>query len=370
MAHGTDKDRLRYAVVGAGNIAQAAVLPAFAHASENSELAAIVSDNAEKRAALGKKYGVATAAYAELETIADQEEVDAVYLALPNTLHRPFTERAAAVGLHVLCEKPMAMTSDDCKAMVSACEEAHRRLMIAYRLHFEECNLRAIEIVRSGQIGEPRFISAVFSQQVRSGDIRTQSRTGGGALFDMGIYCINAARFLFAAEPREVVALQVRGSEERFREVDEMTSALLRFPEDRLAQITASQGASDVETCRVVGTEGDLRIEPAFGYAGVLKHFLTVGGKIEETSFPKRDHFAPELVYFSRCVIDGVSPAPSGREGWADVRIMEAMQQSARTGERVSLEPYEPGARPDPSREIRKPAVRPPRTVHAPPPNR
>jgi predicted dehydrogenase len=370
MAHPTDKDRIRYAVVGAGNIAQVAVLPAFAHASENSELAAILSDNAEKRAALGKKYGVATAAYADLETIADQEEVDAVYLALPNTLHRPFTERAAAAGLHVLCEKPMAMTSVDCKAMVNACEEAKRRLMIAYRLHFEECNLRAVEIVRDGQIGEPRFISAAFSQQVRSGDIRTQSRTGGGALFDMGIYAINAARFLFAAEPAEVVALQVQGSEERFREVDEMTSALLRFPGNRVAQITASQGASDVETCRIVGTEGDLRIEPAFGYSGVLKHFLTMGGKTEETSFGKRDQFAPELVYFSRCIIDGVSPAPSGREGWADVRIMEAMQRSARTGERVSLEPFEPGARPDPSREIRKPAVRPPRTVHAPAPNR
>jgi predicted dehydrogenase len=173
MAHPTDKDRIRYAVVGAGNIAQVAVLPAFVHAGENSELAAILSDNAEKRAALGKKYGVATAAYADLETIADQEEVDAVYLALPNTLHRPFTERAVAAGLHVLCEKPMAMTSTDCKAMVNACEEAKRRLMIAYRLHFEECNLRAVEIVRAGQIGEPRFISAAFSQQVRSGDIRT-----------------------------------------------------------------------------------------------------------------------------------------------------------------------------------------------------
>jgi predicted dehydrogenase len=370
MEHGTDKDRVRYAVVGAGNIAQVAVLPAFAHAKENSELAAIVSDNAEKRAALGKKYGVATAAYADLENIADQEELDAVYLALPNTLHRSFVERAAGARLHVLCEKPMAMTSDDCQAMVSACDAAHVRLMIAYRLHFEECNLRAIEIVRSGQIGEPRFFSGAFSQQVRPGDIRTQSQTGGGALFDMGIYCINAARFLFGAEPLEVVALQVQGSDERFREVDEMASGLLRFPGNRIAQLTASQGASDVGSYRVVGTEGDLRVEPAFGYTGVLKHFLTLGGKTEETSFGKRDQFAPELVYFSRCIIDGVSPGPSGREGWADVRIMEAMQQSARTGERVSLEPFDPGARPDPSQEIRKPAVRPPRPVHAPAPSR
>ncbi|HTB73807.1 MAG TPA: Gfo/Idh/MocA family oxidoreductase [Polyangiaceae bacterium] len=370
MAHRTDKDRVRYAVVGAGNIAQVAVLPAFAHAKENTELAAIVSDNAEKRASLGKKYGVATATYADLETIADQEEVDAVYLALPNTLHRPFVERAAAAGLHVLCEKPMAMTPDDCEAMVSACDEADVRLMIAYRLHFEECNLRAVEIVRSGQIGEPRFFSAAFSQQVRSGDIRTQSQTGGGALFDLGIYCINAARFLFAAEPIEVVAFQVHGSDERFREVDEMTSGLVRFPGNCIAQITASQGASDVDSYRIVGTDGDLRVEPGFGYTGVLKHFLTVGGKTEETTFGKRDQFAPELVHFSQCILEGTRPRPSGREGWADVRVMDAMAQSARTGERVALDRFDPGARPDPSQEIRKPAVRPPKTVHAPSPSR
>ncbi len=370
MAHRSDKDRVRYAVVGAGNIAQVAVLPAFAHAKENTELAAIVSDNAEKRASLGKKYGVATATYADLETIADQEEVDAVYLALPNTLHRPFVERAAAAGLHVLCEKPMAMTPDDCEAMVSACDEADVRLMIAYRLHFEECNLRAVEIVRSGQIGEPRFFSATFSQQVRSGDIRTQSRTGGGALFDMGIYCINAARFLFAAEPIEVVAFQMHGSDERFREVDEMTAGLVRFPGNRVAQFTASQGASDVDSYRIVGTDGDLRVEPGFGYTGVLKHFLTVGGKTEETTFGKRDQFAPELVHFSQCILEGTRPRPSGREGWADVRVMDAMERSARAGERVALDAFDPGARPDPSQEIRKPAVRPPKTVHAPSPSR
>jgi predicted dehydrogenase len=370
MAHRMDKDRLRYAVVGAGNIAQVAVLPAFAHAKENSELAAILSDDAGKRAALGKKYGVAAAPYADLEKVADQEEVDAVYVALPNTLHRPFTERAAAAGLHVLCETPMAMTSADCEAMVGACRTASVRLMIAYRLHFEECNLRAVEIVRTGQIGEPRFLSAAFSQQVRSGDIRTRAETGGGALFDMGIYCINAARFLFAAEPTEVLALQALGADERFHEVDEMTTGLLRFPGDRLAQLTASQGAANLDTFRIVGTEGDLRVEPGFGYAGALKQFLTLDGKTEERTFGKRDQFAPGLVHFSQCVLAGTEPRASGREGWADVRVMEAMRRSARTGARVTLEPFDPGARPEPSDEIRKPAARPPKTVHAPPPSR
>jgi predicted dehydrogenase len=362
--------RIRYAVVGAGNIAQVAVIPAFEHATENSELAGILSDDPVKRALLGKKYRVATAGYGDLEAFIADEEIDAVYLALPNALHRPFAERAAHEGAHVLCEKPMALTSDDCRAMVEACDAADVRLMVAYRLHFEEANLRALELVRDGQIGEPRYFSASFSQQVRAGDIRTRPELGGGALFDMGIYCINAVRFLFGAEPIEVTAFQVHGVDPRFRDVDETTTAILRFPGDRLAQLTASQGASDVDTFRVVGTEGDLRVEPAFGYTGALKHFLTVGGKTREATFAKRDQFAPELIHFSECIRNEKAPAASGREGWADVRIMEAIGRSARTGERVALEPFDPGRRPEPADEIRKPAVRRPRPVRAPSPNR
>jgi predicted dehydrogenase len=367
MAH----DRIRYAVVGAGNISQVAVLPAFAHARENSELVAIVSDDPAKRTALGERYGVATAGYDELESLAKQNSIDAAYIALPNTLHRSFTERAARAGLHVLCEKPMATSSDDCNAMIDACATARVKLMIAYRLHFEEANLRAVDIAQSGRIGDPRYFTAAFSQQVREGDIRTQGGLGGGALFDMGIYCINAARYVFGAEPTEVMAYQTHGADERFREVDETTTALLRFPHDRLAQITASQGAADVDTFRVVGTLGDLRVEPAFGYTGDLKHYLTIAGKTEETTFAKRDHFAPELVHFSSCILEDKTPLPSGREGLADVRILEAMRRSARTGARLSLEPFDPGARPDPADEMRKPPVnKPPEMVHAPSPSR
>ena len=264
----------------------------------------------------------------------------------------------------------MAMSSSDCHAMIEACDGAGVRLMIAYRLHFEEANLRAVEIIRSRQLGEARFFSASFSQQVRLGDIRTRAETGGGALFDMGIYCVNAARFLFRAEPTEVLAYQASGADERFRQVDEMTTAVMRFPGDRVAQFTASQGAADVESLRVVGTEGALRVEPAFGYRGELKHFLTIGGKTEETTFPKRDQFAPELVHFSDCLLNGLNPNPSGLEGLADVRILEALTRAARTGTRITLEPFDPGRRPDFSGEMQKPPVREPPTVRAPSPSR
>src|SRR5258706_6746007 len=159
-----EEERVRYAVVGAGYIAQAAVLPAFAHAKENSELVAIVSSSREKRAALAKKYDVAhTGSYDELEKVLDESQADAVYLAVPNTEHRAFTERAARSNRHVLCEKPMAMTKEDCRAMIDVADENDVRLMIAYRLHFEEANLSAIEIARSKRIGEPRFFSSDFA---------------------------------------------------------------------------------------------------------------------------------------------------------------------------------------------------------------
>jgi predicted dehydrogenase len=370
MVGSARQGRVRYAVVGAGNIAQVAVLPAFAHARENSELAAIVSDDADKRAVLGERYRVKTAVYADLEAVIASEGIDAVYIALPNALHRPFVERAASAGIDVLCEKPLATTSDDCRAMIAACAAAGVRLMVAYRLHFEEANLRAIDRVGSGWLGEPRYFSAVFSKQVRGGNIRTRAAEGGGALFDMGVCCINAARYVFRAEPTDVFALQSHGLDLRFREVDETTTGILRFPEGRLAQFTASQGAADVDSYRIVGTEGDLRVEPGFGYQSDLKHYLTVAGKTEETTYAKRDQFAPELVHFSRCILDGTPADPSGREGWADVRIMEALRRSARTGDRVLLNPFDPGPRPELDDAMKKPPVHPPAPVKAPSPTR
>lgn len=193
----SEAKRVRYAVVGLGNIAQVAVLPAFARARENSELVALVSADEAKRRVLAERYGVpVTGPYEELEQVIDDAAVDAVCVALPNSLHREITGRAARAGAHVLCEKPMATTVEDCQAMCRSTGTAGFKLMIAYRLHFEEANLRAIRRIRSGEIGEPRIFSSVVSRQVRPGDIRTRDDLGGGALFDAGIDCLNAARYL------------------------------------------------------------------------------------------------------------------------------------------------------------------------------
>jgi glucose-fructose oxidoreductase len=357
--------KIRYAVVGQGYISQVAVLPAFEHARKNSTLAALVSDDPVKLRRLGRRYGVARLAdYDGYDDLMRSGDVDAVYVALPNSMHRDFTVRAARAGVHVLCEKPMATTSEDCLAMIDATREAKVKLMIAYRLHFEKANLSAVEIVGSGRIGEPRFFSSVFSMQVKAGGIRLRRELGGGTLWDIGIYCLNAARALFRAEPTEVCALAARSNDPRFREVDEMTSAVLRFPDDRLATFTSSFGAADVATYTVVGTKGSLRLDPAFEFAGELAYELKVGERTTRRAFPKRDQFAPELLTFSDCVLEDRDPEPSGREGLADVRVIEALLDSAASGSPVQLARFERRHRPTPAQEIRRPAVEKPDLVH------
>lgn len=361
--------KIRYALVGAGNIAQVAVLPAFAHAAGNSELVAIVSSDEHKREELGKRYAIEhLGPYQDFERLVREAGAEAVYVAVPNHLHREWTERAARAGLHVLCEKPMADTVEDCQAMIRATEAAGVKLMIAYRLHFEEANLGAVELIRAGRIGDPRIVQATLTQQVRAGDVRTLASEGGGALLDEGPYCVNAARYLLGAEPTEVFAFSSVGQDPRSQGVDETTLALLRFPEGRLAQFTVSQAAAGTTAFRVVGTDGDLRVDPAFDYVGERKHFLTAGGQTEERTFPARDQFAPELLYFSRCILEGAAPEPDGEEGLCDVRVLVALRESARQGHPVSLPPFERRRRPDPGQVLTRPPAEPPPPVDAPAP--
>jgi len=355
---------VRYAVVGLGHIAQNAVLPAFRHARRNSRLAALVSDDAEKLKAVGDKYKVeARYSYDDYEDCL--KTVDAVYIALPNSMHADFTVRAANAGVHVLCEKPLAVTVEECERMIEACREANVKLMTAYRLHFEEINLRAIELIRDRRIGEPKYFNSSFSMTVKPGNIRTRRETGGGTLYDIGVYCINAARYLFRAEPKEVVAVSVNSVPDKLPEIDESTAAILRFEGERVASFVTSFNAADAASYQVVGTEGRLDVNPAYEYAEGLGYALTVDGKTERKKIGKRDQFAPELLYFSDCILDDTTPEPSGEEGMQDVRIIQALYESADTGKAIQIPPYQPARRPDASQQIVRPGVREPRTVHA-----
>jgi glucose-fructose oxidoreductase len=251
--------------------------------------------------------------------------------------------------------------------MIAAAEANDVKLMIAYRLHFERASLAAVELLRSGKIGEPRIFSSDFTMQVRDEDnIRLQAGLGGGTLYDIGIYCINVARALFRSEPIEVMATVSSGDDQsRFREVEEMASAILRFPDEKLATFTCSFGAADVSSYRVIGTKGDLRVEPAFEYAEGLEHHLTVGGRTRTRQFAKSDQFAPEIEHFSECIREDREPRASGRDGLNDVRIIEALYASAESRTPVRLGGLEPGDEPDMTAEKRKPPVRKPKVLHA-----
>jgi predicted dehydrogenase len=349
--------KIRIAVVGLGHFAQAAVLPAIEQLPD-IELTALVSGSRHKLDELGRRYGVRSlCAYDRLDELLGNGAVDAVYIAVPNDLHAEMTLVAARHGVHVLCEKPMAPTEAECMQMIRACEQRRVKLMIAYRLHFEAANLVAIEIARGGEIGEPRMFSSVFSMQVRGGNVRTQPRRGAGPLYDIGIYCLNAARYLFRTEPIEVFAMKLAGRDPRFAAVDEAFAVTLRFPVERVAQFTCSFGAHDRAHYQVIGTEGFLTLDNAYEYAADAMTLHAVGKHGDKTrTFSRRDQIAAEIEYFARCIRDNSDPEPSGWEGLADVRILQAIQASARFGRAVPIDPVPRPQRPDLGQEIRIPA--------------
>ena len=353
---------IRYAVVGLGHIAQVAMLPAFAHARRNSRLEALVSGDPRKRRVVGRKYGIdQTYTYDEYE--ACLENVDAVYIALPNSMHAEYAIRAARAGVHVLCEKPMAVTVDECEAMIDACRENGVKLMIAYRLHFEAINLEVIDLVRKGRIGIPKFFNSSFSLTVRDRNIRTEKELGGGTLYDIGVYCINAARHLFRAEPKEVMAMSVNSGPAKVAEIDESTGALMRFEGERVAAFVTSFNASDVASYRIVGTKGQVQVDPGYEYAEGLAYKLTIDGKTKRKKIGKRDQFAPELLYFSDCILSNRTPEPSGEEGLQDVRIVQALYESAETGKAVEIPAFRAAKQPSGRQKIRRPGVAKPALV-------
>jgi len=358
---------VRFAVVGLGHIAQAAVLPAFKHARPHVELTALVSDTPAKLKALGRRYGVRQLySYDDARDLFSSGAIDAVYIALPNTQHAAWTIRAADAGLHVLCEKPLATSVHDCERMIEVCERNGVHLMTAYRLHFERCNLEVADIVRKKRIGEARYFDAQFSMQVKAGNIRLKRELGGGPEWDIGIYCQNAARYVFADEPTQVWATATNSGDARFAEVPETVHVIMKFPGERIANFVCSFGAADRSRYEIVGTKGSVVCDPAFEYAEGLSYELQVGEKKKRKKFAKSDQFAPELVHFAKSVRSGKAPEPSGVEGLIDVAIIEAIHSSLATGGWAAVAAPQKRRRPSLRQEIRRPAVpREPKLIQA-----
>lgn len=362
-------EKIRYGVVGLGHIAQVAVLPAFINAKKNSVLTALISEDPKKLKVLGKEYKIDNLySYDELEECLSSGLIDALYVATPNNIHREVVELAAKHNIHVLCEKPMAVSKEDCLEMNQAAKKNKIKLMIAYRLHFEAANLAAIKLCREGKIGDLKFFNSNFSFQIKDKkNIRLNDpELGGGPVHDIGLYCINAGRYLFQDEPREVFAMTANSGDLRFERCDETVSVIMKFSEDRLANFTISFGSYDSSDYEIVGTEGRIRLEHAYDFAEEMKLRVFSGkGKEKVSSFKKRDQFSAELLYFSDCIQKNKEPEPNASEGLADIQVIEAIYRSIRFGKPIAVNTVVKLMYPNPKMLINRPGVKKRRTYHA-----
>jgi predicted dehydrogenase len=333
--------KLGWAVVGLGSLSINQILPAFAKC-EKSKVVALVSGHPEKASKLAARYGVNPKNiynYQNYDSIKDNPEVDVIYIVLPNGMHAEYTVRGHQAGKHVLTEKPMANSPAECQQMIDAARKADRKLMVAYRCRYEPYNQEAIRIARSQELGP---IQAIFADAgFKMGD-PTQWRlnkalAGGGSMMDIGIYALNASRYLSGEEPTQVNAMMyTTPGDPRFKEVEENVNFQLRFPSGILANCSSSYGYFHQSHYRVIGTEGRLQMDPATWYNGNrLK--VERDNKIEEIELPERDHFAAEMEHMSDCVMRNKEPLTPGEEGLRDLKIITAVYEAGRTGKTVTL---------------------------------
>jgi len=330
--------KVRYAVVAGGWISQSAFMPGVLQTS-NSEMTALISGDPEKGNQLGKEYKLKYYSYDDYPKALQEGLFDALYIATPNWMHKKFAIPALEAGYHVLLEKPMEDTTEECQAIIDAAKKYGAKLMIAYRLHFEPGTLEIISRVRKGEIGVPRLFTAVFSQSIKPENHRANNGYSAGPVPDMGPYCINAARNLFGMEPIEVTAVGFKtpGANMDF---DDTVAVTLRFPEEKVATFVVSYTAKAVNTYSIIGTEGSIICNPGFMFGKDLKiHYeATIGDETKSKDAPETDQFAGETEYFSKCIIEGIDPEPNGEEGLRDVRVIESIKHALETGKTQKLQ--------------------------------
>jgi predicted dehydrogenase len=333
-AQNTDRP-FRYCIVGLGRISMQHFMPGT-KLSKYSRVTALVSGHRDKADKMAAEYGVPPKniySYANYDAIADNREIDAVYIALPNGMHAEYTIRAAKAGKHVLCEKPMANTAVESQAMVDACRKANRKLMIAYRCQFEPLNLRAIQLIRDGKLGRIQAIASANGFNIRPGEWRiTKTLGGGGPLMDVGIYSLNACRYLTGEEP--VGELKANSSvidrDGRFNEVEENLSWTMKFPSGVIASCTTTYGASMPGEYAVFGSKGTLHLSTAFTYQG--QHLTAkIQGEppIDEPS-TERDpsHFPRIADHLAESVLENKELKCPGEEGLKDMQLIMAIYKA------------------------------------------
>ncbi|HVJ01122.1 MAG TPA: Gfo/Idh/MocA family oxidoreductase [Sphingomonas sp.] len=340
-AQSTPKRKLGYAIVGLGNYATRQIMPRIKDC-EFARLTALVSGTPEKLERYGAEYGIPKThrySYANYDSIRDNPDIDLVYVVLPNSMHAEYSIRASQAGKHVLCEKPMAISSAECEAMIAAAKKANRKLMIGYRSRFEPYNMHAIELVRSGFVGRPTLITAEHGFYAQPNQWRLDKpMSGGGSLMDIGIYSLNAARYLAGEEPLEISAMESTDkSDPRFRTVEDRIDWQMRFPSGAIANCVSSY-SSGHNAYRATGTKGWVGLDPATPYQG-QQMWVRQNGETRQVTLPApaKNQFVAQLDHLAECAINGREPIVSGEEGLRDMRLIEAIYRSAREGRAIKL---------------------------------
>lgn len=343
-------ERIGFAIVALGRLSLEEILPAFAECKK-ARIAALVSGDPEKLRTVAAQYGVPADHcydYAGFDRIKDDPTIRAVYVVLPNGLHRESVERAAKAGKHVLCEKPMATSSADARAMIAACDRAKVKLMIAYRIQYEPYNQRARRFVQEGTFGRLVGATMTNTQTVAANGAEQwrhkKALSGGGSLPDIGLYCINTARFLTAEEPTEVFAETYSPpNDPRYAEVEETIAWTMRFPSNFIAQCLTSYGARDDKSQKLNFATATLEMPKAYQYQGQQMYVAQNAGDLDErqqVNIAPRNQFAEEIDHMADCILHDRRPRTPGEEGLQDHVVMEAIYESARTGRPVKLKPY------------------------------
>lgn len=336
--------KLGYAIVGLGGYGLGIIIPQFKYC-QHSKLVALVSGDPAKAKRVAAEYGVPESNlydYKNYDRIKDNPDIDIVYICLPVSMHAEYTIRGAKAGKHVLCEKPMALSSSECESMIAACKQAGKKLMIGYRCHFEPFNLEARRLARAGEIGKLRYFRSEHGYTTGGGNNwrLKKAMSGGGSLMDIGIYALQAARYMTGEEPVALTATETTDrSDPRFREMEDMISFELEFPSGVIGSCMSMYSANRNQFI-LMGDKGRIEMEPSTSYRGQR---LWVGnGRDREITAPpnaQANQFAGQLDHLALSIIENREPIVAGEEGLRDIRIIEAVYRSAREQKRIVLRP-------------------------------
>jgi predicted dehydrogenase len=321
--------KVRWGVLSTSNIGRRAVLPAIQR-SGNGELLAIASRDADKARAFADELGIPRT-YASYDQLLADPEIEAIYIPLPNSMHREWTIKAAEAGKHILCEKPLALNAGECAEMEAAAQANGVLLLEAFMYRFHPQTQRVIELIRQGAIGQLRLLHAAFTFRLTNpANIRLQADLGGGSLMDVGCYCVNVSRTLFGAEPIEAQAFASWSA----GGVDEQMTGSLRF-EGSYAQFDSALTLARRESYQVVGTEGVIEVPVAFlpGSGDTTLRIRDAAGERSET-IAGADEYQLMVEHFAACVRGQAAPRYTPAEAAANMRTIEALYRSARNGGR------------------------------------